>query len=246
MEAAILKFGAHVGFQFDLLFGDAAEFRREPGSLSTARSLGQELRALRTSPERDWIGSVVGVEAEAHAERDGNFEALNHQRRGKALLKVVGGLLSDDRIPDAGEHDSEFLAAGARNDVHGAHLGGEDGCDALNAFVADSHTEGVVDALEAVDVEADDGELLIVSGGVVNGRREQLGEEHAVGEPSEVVILRLVLKPLRQGLALGDVNSHDKAARAAVEDDVVGREIERNNRTVLADVTRCPVGPGLG
>ena len=93
---------------------------------------------------------------------------------------------------------------------------------------------GVVDGFEAVEVEEDDGQSLVVALGLRQRLLQAVGQQDAVGQGGQVVVVGdafqldlLVAERLAQGLALEQVA--DPQARAL--------DLDR-----FGDVVRCPQG----
>jgi hypothetical protein len=140
--------------------------------------------------------------ADAHlggAELDGLPQRLDDAPRDHE--HVVAAL----RVVD--EH-GELVAAEPRHGVAAARgveepLGGD-----LEQPVARLVPHRVVDLLEVVEVAEDGRHALAVLAGRVERAGHALGEQHAVGEPGERVVVRLVGELALERLALGDVVGH--------------------------------------
>ena len=109
------------------------------------------------------------------------------------------------------EQDAELVAAPPADRVAGTHAGGEARRDLLEEQVAGDVPEGVVDALEPVEVEVQHGERSSPTGRLLERVLEAVCEQRAVGEVRERVVEGLVRELVLERLALGDV--------ACVEDD---------------------------
>ena len=99
------------------------------------------------------------------------------------------------------EH-GELVAAEARDHVllaHGAH---EPGRDAAQQLVADRVAERVVDALEVVEVDEHHGDL--VRAARLERLAHALGEQRAVGEPGQRIVVGLMGELVLQVAQLGD------------------------------------------
>ena len=103
-------------------------------------------------------------------------------------------------------------------------LGRSDGLEALRdrlqQLVAARVAERVVDDLEAVEVEEQDrgAALGVVALGAADRLVEAVEEEHAVGQPGERVVQRVVLQALLGLAAVGDVGdaADDRGSRGRV------------------------------
>ena len=113
---------------------------------------------------------------------------------------------------DLVEHDDEFVAAHADDDVRGTHRGAHALGDFLQQLVADFVTARVVDVLEAVEVEEQHREHLAV----FLPARDRLGQvrlqEQPVRQPGQVIVIGEFVEALLVGeqlclrfLSLGQV-----------------------------------------
>jgi hypothetical protein len=92
------------------------------------------------------------------------------------------------------EQDGELVAAGAGHGVAGAHaVGGRPSATLLEEQVAGVVAEGVVDFLEAVEVDDQHGGLGGVAAGQVDGGGKAVLKEAAVGQRGEGVMQGEVL-----------------------------------------------------
>ena len=106
-------------------------------------------------------------------------------------------------LADPLAEQGELVAAQPCQRVAGAEQPLEAPRDLDQHLVSGGVTEGVVDELEAVEVEVDDREAL---GGAASRRHPHpVREQGPVWEPGERVMERLPGKPLLRLLALGDV-----------------------------------------
>ena len=117
-------------------------------------------------------------------------------------------------IETAGD-DEELVARDPPHDVVAAHavadpLGGED-----EQLVADGVTHRVVDELELVEIEEHQSDGPTCSPRLTEHRVDVLDDQYAVGEASEVVVIRLVGQPeAERGLLLHRARqAHDRGDR---------------------------------
>ena len=158
------------------------------------------------------------------------------------------GAAVDQRVADARDHDRELVAAEARDGVLGAHAAAQALGDGDEQRVADAVAERVVDGLEVVDVDEQDGGLAVVGELLAHA----LHEQRAVREVGERVVVGLVVELVLQGLKLVDrllepvvLERHGRVvgqrlqqaqvvgAERALEADAVG-EHDRADRALLA------------
>ncbi len=101
------------------------------------------------------------VVVRGHPDRDRHREVALHADVVACLLKRTHDPLADrleQRVVRVREHEHEFLAAVARDDVRRAHVGLEDVRRRHEDLIADRVTERVVDRLEAIEIRERDAE----------------------------------------------------------------------------------------
>ena len=127
-------------------------------------------------------------------------------------------------VADLAEEDRELVAALAGDDVIGPDRAGEPLGDLDEDLVADGVAVGVVDALEVVEVDEEQGDRAGTA--AVAGERplEVVAEEDAVGEPGQRVVQGVVdelrLEPLPVGRVDQQALRDGPAALAVVGDRV--------------------------
>ncbi len=89
------------------------------------------------------------------------------------------------------EQRGEFVPAHARDDVVGAHAGFQQTRHLAEDFIARVVAEGVIDALEAVQVDIEDGHPLAVAVDPRQRRLQRLMEAAAIEQPGERIGYRL-------------------------------------------------------
>ena len=107
--------------------------------------------------------------------------------------------------------------------------------------------EGVVDDLEAVEVQEEDGEPLVVAVRLRHGERQAVVEEQPVGQVRQRIVKGEVLDLLLGPLALGDVDRRaldDRQAAVGPLDEVLALE-DPDEAAVLALQAELVVGQGL-
>ena len=115
------------------------------------------------------------------------------------LPRDLGGVLLG---ADARDEQRELVAAEARDRVALADVLLDPLGDLAQQLVADRVAERVVDDLEAVEVEEEDGQPLVVPVGLGHGERQAVVEEQAVGQVRQRVVEGEVLDLLLGALAL--------------------------------------------
>ena len=101
--------------------------------------------------------------------------------------------------------DGELVAAEAGDQLVAADHRAQPVGDLDQQLVAGRMAVNVVDRLEAVEVDAEDGERLAGVGGAGDGAGEMVVEHRPVGQAGQRVVIGEVGDPRRRFLALGDV-----------------------------------------
>ena len=106
------------------------------------------------------------------------------------------------------QHD-EFIPSLPAHRVRCAYLHLEAFCDGLKQFVADQMSQGIVDVLEAIQIQEnhrDEGFVTLRQG---DGLTEPVIEEQSIGQTGERVMLGGMLYLFRQGLCRAHVAEND-------------------------------------
>ena len=146
-----------------------AWIRRRP-TLRRARRLGLVHGEVGVAHESLGGGVAVVARGESQADAGRHVEphAVHDERRAQAGAQPVGQVDRLRHADDVTQDDHELVAADAGDQVAGPHVGVQAFGHLDQQFVAVAVSERVVDQLEAVEVEVQDGHV-----GVVDGR---LGE----------------------------------------------------------------------
>ena len=172
------------------------------------------------------VAAVVGEDGDAGAGLHVEAEVLELEGVGEALDDVGGQRDRLDVVDDAVEQHGELVAAeaghdpGPRGDVFDA------GADLLEEGVSGLMAERVVDLLEAVEIDEDDGQPGPVAPGPGDVLVEAIGEREPVGQVGERVVagLEVLLDGHRGAAVHGDhrqqeEGQQDHAALGHHEDD---------------------------
>ena len=116
------------------------------------------------------------------------------------ILRAI--LAASSSARDPGHEQRELVAAEARHRVALADVLLDPLGHLAQQLVADRVAERVVDDLEAVEVEEEDGQPLVVAVGLRHGERQAVVEEEAVGQVRQRVVEGEVLDLLLGPLAL--------------------------------------------
>ena len=136
----------------------------------------------------------------AAARADGDVDAVDAVGRGDLLLHALLHALGRLVVQAAGDDEGELVAADAEGEVFGAHAAAQALRDLPEQLVAHVVAVGVVDRLELVEVEVEEGEgdalaLLDV---------QDVGEVALVEQPREVVGVGGALELLAKADVLDD------------------------------------------
>src|SRR5882757_5156952 len=138
------------------------------------------------------IGGVVGVDGYAYASGDVERIAVDADRLAEGVGDAGRASPSDEvrRLVDrqVGGDDHEFVAAEAGEGVGDADGAAEIVGDVSKQLVADVVAMGVVDELEAVEIDHEEGGAGVVDFGLLNGGGEAILEKTLVGKAREVVV----------------------------------------------------------
>ena len=107
-------------------------------------------------------------------------------------------------VPDAGLDHRELVAAEPRDQVGLAEATADAVGHRLQQFIADMVPERVVDALELVDIDIEQRELLALAG-ALQLALDLLAEQHPVRQVGQRVVMREVRDPLVGAPALGNI-----------------------------------------
>ena len=113
----------------------------------------------------------------------------------------IGGLVGR---ADGGLNHGEFVAAEPGDQVALLEAAADAACDRLQQLVADMMSERVVDALELVDVDVEQRELMAL-GGLFQLALDPLAEQHPVRQVGQRVVMRQMRDLLVGCAAVGDV-----------------------------------------
>ena len=171
-----------------------------------AQGLGPVHRRVGVAEHLDGtvIARVAGGDADARRGED--FMPSQQERQAQLLLNPVDHAERIADVADVVDQDREFIATEPGDGVAVTDAGLQPPADADQELVAGHVAEAVVDDLEPVEVEEEDGEPEpLRPPRPVHGAVEPVGEQGAVGQAGEDVVIGLVEELLLGGLARGDV-----------------------------------------
>ena len=150
-------------------------------------------------------------DADADARAGENLLAVDVEALVESAQDALGDISSLLRVDDPVEQDGELVAAEARHRIGGAHRRAEPGGNLLEHEVSRRVPEAVVDRLEVVEVDEDDGDRETAALHAGERVLNAVGEERAIRKTRDRVVERLMRQLVLERLLLADV--------AAVEDD---------------------------
>ena len=96
--------------------------------------------------------------------------------------------------------------------------------------------KGIVDLLEAIQIQAQECGLLSITGGLGETLLDSILQQKPIRQPGEHVVMCLVKQLLMQLLAVGDILYQDKTARPPQVVDAMGRHIHLDVGAVFTAV----------
>jgi hypothetical protein len=204
-------------------------------------------RDVRMLHERLARVGVIGVDARADTGGDHELDVAQHDRLDQRVAHLLrdppgGGAHVGMRlaargagVAAAGHEDQELVAALARDHVAGPGDAAQAPGHLLQELVADGVAEVVVDELEVVEVEVEDGGRSAVAVGGRDRRRQVLLEQRAVGQVGERVVVGEVGEPVLGLLARGHVEDD------SVEELDLARRVE-DAAAALVHPPHRPIG----
>src|SRR5216684_1308861 len=225
-ELAALQRAAQVGLELEQLHRAVVHGGVELYAASAALRLGAIEGGVCVAQEilGPGVECVAVGDADAHAAE--HLLATEHERGAQRVLKTVGHLERIVARLHVLEQDGELVAAQTRHGVARPQTVGQPPPHLGQQLVAARVPEAVVDDLEAIHVEEEDGEAVLVPALL---QREPVGEaiheERAVGQAGERVVERVVQQLGLRDARLGHVGAdggaaHHLAALVALRDDV--------------------------
>ena len=161
---------------------------------------------------------LVRVQGDAQAGGELDVVAVHGQRHGQGLADALDGLDGLARGDELLQQDHEFVAAEARNRVQPAHAFAQHFGHGHEHLVAKGVAKAVVQDLEAVQVQKDQGEVVgLAAVGALHGLAHAVQAQGAVGQGGQRIVQGQVAQLQLHLLAAGDVAQGDaRAERPAV------------------------------
>ena len=197
--------------------------------------------------QRLGVVGVAGVEADPDARTDVDLDPLDDKRRTQDSVQRAGDRLCRTHEIDLlsrvafeiGEEDQELVAALSRNHVHLADRAAQTRPDRLQQLITGCMPEAVVDELEVVEIDEQNGRALVCSGGPGESQLQMLQKRGPVRETGQRVVERGVGELLHRlrldSFASGDVRDNAADQHAPVLDRAFGpHSVEHPARLAVA------------
>ena len=148
--------------------------------------LGRIHRLVRMLEQGIGVVGVVGEKAHAHRHGDLQLHAVfQEDRRLHHLHDLLGHAQHVVVLDDVAQHDGELVARIARHRVGGADAAAQALGDGAQHLIAGGMAVGVVDGLEPVQVDEQQGEALAVADRLAQDRLQPVVEQQPVGQPGQ-------------------------------------------------------------
>ena len=167
--------------------------------------LGAVHRGVGVLHQRLRVPAVLRVEADADAGRHEQLLVLLQEGLAQRVEHLVRHLGRVHRRGDVGQQQRELVAAQPRHRVAFPQAAAQPLRHVGDQAVAHGVAQGIVDDLEAVEVQEQHGQALAVTVGLGHGQGQAVGEEQPVGQLGERVVVGQAANLLLGLLALGDV-----------------------------------------
>ncbi len=222
-ELAVVQCGPQPRGQLRLPYDVLLHLRCVQLDAALARPLGAVHREVRVAQQLPSAQARFG-EGDADGGRDADIVAVDEVRLGQGDSQPVGELhdvpLAGGAVPGAVADDQgrELVSAEPGRGVAVPDRGLEAVGGLDEQFVTGLVADGVVDGLEAVEVDEEHGRAAVGGTAAGQGLLDALGEQRAVGQVGERVVLGVVLQLRLEAHAFGHVPAvEDQAAVVAVD-----------------------------
>ena len=203
------------------------------------------------------VCAVLGKQGNADTATDGDLFTLEQERLGDRRQNTFRNLDCVARLTDLAQDNDELVTAQSRQQVLGqgvVRLGGRDvvvvaqaGLQALSGAlehqIADAVTEGVVDALELVQVQEQDGQRPRAQAGGVDRFTQAFVKHDAVGQAGQVVIIGQEANAFLGLLARGNVLAQPDVMGDQCRRDRVWRKRAPPPRRIRHSCADCTIRP---
>jgi hypothetical protein len=184
------------------------------GGLDVRRVAGEAVAALVLGAVHGDVGVLeqglqilpVGrIDGDPDARREGQLPPVDLHRLLDEAQQLGSDVADEGRILEVIDQHHELVPAQPRDQIGGAHAARQSLANPLQHLVAGVVAEGVVDVLEPVEVDEDDRQMAVVPLGPHHGPPEVVGEEVAVGQCGEFVVVGQPPDLVLGAMPVGDV-----------------------------------------
>ncbi len=195
---------AQVHFQFAPRFHSHVHVRLEKPKSSASVGLGAVERHVGVAQQRIGLLRVERRDRDADADIGDNLVPFDLVRLDDRLADALGKRSRVGRFLHLGHDDGEFVAAQTGNRIGLSGAAAQTVGDQFQQFVPDRMAERIVDALELIEIEAQDRQTLTAFD-AFEFMFQPFAQQDAVGQIGQRVMARHVGNSPFRALPLGDV-----------------------------------------
>src|SRR5437660_4972886 len=245
IELAGLQCRAQARFDRDALLQASVHSGTEELEVVSAAVLGLIHRRVRVSEQLTHVLAVARTEAHPDADARHEWPAVHDNRSGECLVDAASHLVYLLGALGALHHHDELVATHAHDDVFRAHCGAYALRHDLQQLVTRLVAAGVVDVLEAIQIEEQHRKHRAAALGILDGAGKIGGQEQAVRQTGQLIMVReviqvlLFLQQLRFRLAAHrDVVRGERQYVPLVEVQTMPADFDVAKRAILAPLPR--------
>ncbi|GBD41579.1 hypothetical protein HRbin39_00963 [bacterium HR39] len=232
-ELGLLEGPPQAAFQHQPLEGGRVHVGGVEAKLAAPLFFGPRQRRVGVLHEALRIGAVVRPQGDADAGGDGQLLAVHPEGRAQGVEHLLGDAGGGLGAGDPVQHQQELVAARPRHRVGTPQGRAQPLGDRPQQRVAGAQAEGVVDQLEAVEIDQHHRQHLTVAPRPLDGLAEAVERQQAVGQTGERVVVGERPDGLLGLAADGDVAHGDgEATRRPV--DAGDAQLKRHQLAVAA------------
>jgi hypothetical protein len=199
--------GAQAGFDGDTFLELAVHDGTEDLEIIAAAVLGLVHRGVRMPQQRSDVVAVARIQTHSDTYRRHQRTTVDNDGRAQRLRDARSRFVNLRDGFDRAQDDDELIAAHADHDVVAAHRFSDSLGDRLQQFVAGLVTVRIVDVLEAIQVEEQNGQRQAALPRFLHGFGQMRREVQTIRQAGELIVMReaiqalLLLQQLRFDLA---------------------------------------------
>ena len=182
-QLVLAQSAAQVALEREAARGRLVHLGGEELVIGAAHLLGVVHRRVGVADQRLGIAPVVGKHRDADGRRDRELALVGRDRARELLNHLLRHLHRIRGAPDFGQHHHELVAPDAADGVADAQLVHQSQRHFAQQQVAYRVAQGIVDGLEAVEVDEHDRRLLAIAMAERQRLREAVLQQAAVGQP---------------------------------------------------------------